>query len=128
MAADNKQITIDSDYTITDVLRGESLDIQFDLSDIFGVTINPADWTDVIIYLYHKYSKVNVGYSAAVDTWSKIAVTVSFAGDVAEITMTHDRLASGQVGLYKYSIELVAGIAHHKAKGDCFNLLYAIDE
>ena len=61
MAASDKLILVDNDYkTLETVYQGESLDVNFDLSDLFGETIDPTDWGEVKIYLYQKFSKVNV--------------------------------------------------------------------
>jgi len=129
MAASDKLILVDNDYaTLEIVYRGESLDVNFDLSDLFGETIDPTDWTDVIIRLYQKFSKINVGYTNLVAEWSKIAATVTFTADVAKITMTDDRLEAGQLGIYQYLIELVDDPIYRKKAGDCFKLLYAADE
>ena len=123
MAASDKLILVDNDYTTLEtVYQGESLDVNFDRSDLFGETIDPADWTDVIIRLYHKFSKVNVGYTDLVATWSKVAATVTFVTDVAKITMTDDRLEAGQTGIYQYLIEMVDDPIYRKVSGDCFNL------
>ena len=129
MAASDKLITIDNDYLVLDeVYQGESLDLEFDLTDLFGETITPADWSDVLIYLYHKYSKENVGYDATDEAWTKVDATVTFTGDVAEITMTNDRLEDGRVGIYRYLIELSTDLINRKTAGDCFILKYATDE
>ena len=129
MAASDKLIPVDNDYTTLEtVYQGESLDVNFDLSDLFGETIDPADWDDVIIYLYQKFSKRNVGYSDAVGDWSKGAVTVTFTVDVAEITVSDLRLSDAPTGVYKFLIELDADPIHRKIDGDCFILKYAADE
>ena len=142
MAAIDNIITIPTDR-LEEIYQGQSFIIKFDLSDIFGEIINPVDWEEIYIHLYHKYTKeiiyIYKDLGEEDKKWLKSDLTITFEGDLAIIrcpVSEESTINNSRTGIYRYSIELQDPGAFvedeiaifRKKTGDCFILKYAMDE
>ena len=130
MAAAHKILTFPTEV-LTTILNGESLYCDFDLTSLFGKTIDTTDYTDVKIYLYHKFSKNNIGFDATHEYWGNVDLNITITGvlnDQARILVTEGRTDDIMSGHYKFMISLEDLPIFEKISNDAFVVNYAIDE
>ena len=132
-----KIIEIPTGQIIDTILNGESFSVDFDLTNLFGKTVDTTDYTDVKIYLYHKQLKKNVGnlLVGAVyhEYWGNVDGNITIAGvdnDQARIIVTEDLTEELKKATYMFMVSLEDTVtpAYEKKKGDAFIIKTAIDE
>jgi len=115
--------------TLQNVYFGESFYMDFDLTSIFGKTINITEYDDVRIYLNHKFSKYNIGRSSHKIYWCVSDGFIEITGinnDQARIFVSSSRMKNIASGFYQYYISLLSGGIDEKIIIDAFKLNYAI--
>lgn len=116
---------------LTTILNGESFYFDFDLSAMFQKVVDTTDYNDVKIYLYHKYSKKNIGFDDTHEYWSNVDGNIIITGednDQARIIVNDERTESIKSGLYKFLVSLEDDPVFEKKGDDAFVVKYAIDE
>ena len=124
-------VEIPTGQVIDTILNGESIYVNFDLTNLFGKVIDTTTYTDVKIYLYHKQLLKNVGFSDAIAYWSNTDGNITIAGadnDQARILVTEDRTDELHTGTYMFMVSLEDAPVYEKKKGDAFEIKTAINE
>jgi len=122
---------------LTAILNGESFICDFDLTDLFGKSIDTTTYTDIKIYLYHKKLKKNVADFIVLlvlhEYWGNDDGNITITGvdnDQARIEITEAQTDDIEHGVYMFMVSLEDAVtpAYEKEKGDAFIIKTAIDE